>query len=344
MDRWGFEPQAFAMPRFGGSRAEYKVNKSVVAEYFEYRLSRVKAEKSHYWIKKSIMDYLKFSKYKIDRDSLMRFQNWYKSKYEFEGQAKYHSNLRNFLEWLYKKTGNHAFRELKDILEPPKKDSKKLNPILIREPDIHNLIKAVWEKDPTPYLKLKHITGILFAAYTGQRPDSTIAKITVDELRETISRDPPVLWIPEEKDKERFPHWVPIHPVLREWLQAYIEHYNPELEKEQVRGIAFSYYSMRKLFDRLNIKAIHTGRKITYSHLRKFFEQMCNNVLMVHPGLRDYIMAHNTGSLDVQSYDGKLPSEIYGQYMVAWGKVNLAPEEVKLEVLLNRLKNLEYKI
>lgn len=70
-------------------------------------------------------------------------------------------------------------------------------------------------------------------------------------------------------------------------------------------------------------------RKITYSHLRKFFEQMYNNVLVVqlpedrkvpavHPGLKDYIMAHNTGSLNVRSYDGKLSSEIYEQYMTAW--------------------------
>ncbi|MBO8179540.1 MAG: hypothetical protein H0Z19_03535 [Archaeoglobus sp.] len=271
----------------------------------------------------------------------MKFQNWYKSKYGFESQAKYHSNLRNFLEWLYKKTGNPYFRELKEVFEPPKKDSKKLNPILIREPDIHNLIKAVSEKDPTPYLKLKHISGILFAAYTGQRPDSTISKITVDEIKEAIQRDPPLLWIPEEKDKERFPHWIPIHPVLRDWLEVYVKVYDPTLEKEQSRGIAFSYYSMRKLFDRLNIKAIHTGRKITYSHLRKFFEQMCNNVLVVHPGLRDYIMAHNTGSLDVQSYDGKLPSEIYDQYMAAWGNVNPISEGVDLKDLIKDLEGSE---
>jgi hypothetical protein len=42
-------------------------------------------------------------------------------------------------------------------------------------------------------------------------------------------------------------------------------------------------------------------------------------------------MAHNTGSLNVQSYDGKLPSEIYEQYMVGWGEVNLVPESVNLE-------------
>ena len=65
---------------------------------------------------------------------------------------------------------------------------------------------------------------------------------------------------------------------------------------------------------------------------------MCNNVLMTHPGLRDYIMAHNTGSLDVQSYDGKPPSEIYDQYMAAWGKVNLVSKDASLEELLKNLR------
>ncbi|WP_156786060.1 hypothetical protein [Archaeoglobus veneficus] len=37
---------------------------------------------------------------------------------------------------------------------------------------------------------------------------------------------------------------------------------------------------------------------------------------------------------DVQSYDEKLPNEIYEQYMAAWGKVNLVPEEVRLEGLI----------
>ncbi len=35
----------------------------------------------------------------------------------------------------------------------------------------------------------------------------------------------------------------------------------------------------QKLLTQIDIKAIRTGRKITYSHLRKFFEQMYNNVL-----------------------------------------------------------------
>ncbi|MDK2782061.1 MAG: hypothetical protein PWR13_1089 [Archaeoglobi archaeon] len=344
MDRWGFEPQASAMPMNQRGDGSIKLKKEVVERYFKYRRSRVSSERSIYWIEKPLMDYLKFSNFEVSRDKLMEFQNFYKSNYGFESQMKYHSNLRNFLEWLAKVTGNEEVRRMKEVLEAPVRPVRKFNRIIIREQDIHNLIKEVWKKDPSAYLKLKHISGILFASYTGQRPMSTVAKITVDELREAVSRFPPVLWIPENKDKEGFPHWVPIHPVLRRWLEVYIEYYDPSRENEEFRGIAFSYYSMRKLFDRLNVKAVHTGVKIAYSHLRKFFEQMCNNVLTVrlpdgrvvpavHPGLRDYIMAHNTGSLDVQSYDGKLPEEIYEQYMMGWKKVRLVPRGIDLNKL-----------
>ncbi len=322
----GFEPGTSASSRLP------KI-KDLVEEYLEYRFSRVNSEKSKWWIQKTINELMKHTRGNLSREKLMKFQNWYKTNYEYEAQCKFHDNTRNFLEWLYKRTGNEEFRKLKEVLERPQKASKKINFIVLREPDVHNLVKAVWNSTFTPYLKLKLIAGILFAAYTGQRPDATTGKLTFEEFEEALKRDPPMLWVPENKDKESFPHWVPLHPVVVEWIRPVIELRHIGQSKH-----IFPYDLVRKAFDELNIKAVHTSRKITYSHLRKFFEQMCNNILMVHPGLRDYIMAHNTGSLDVQSYDGKLPSEIYEQYMAAWKDVNLVPEEVRLEDLLNHIR------
>ncbi len=310
-----------------------KLSDDIIKEYLEYRFARIKSPKSQWWIEKVISELMKHTKGRLTRQNLMGFQNWYKTTYEYEAQCKFHDNTRNFLEWLSKRTGNEEFRKLKEILERPQRNSKKLNPIIIREPDILSLVKTIWESDFTPYLKLKIISAILFSAYTGQRPDATTGKLTYEEFENALNRNPPMLWIPEEKDKENFPHWVPLHPVVVEWLKPVIG-----LRDHSQSDRIYPYDLIRKVFDKLNIKAIHTGRKITYSHLRKFFEQMCNNVLMVHPGLRDYIMAHNTGSLDVQSYDGKLPSEIYQQYMEKWGKVNLVPKGVSLEELLNNLR------
>jgi len=349
MDRWGFEPQASRMPislNTGNTDnttypvSSFKVSKDLVRDYFKYRESRAKSKNWINWTKRQIREYLEFSNYTINAEKLGEFQNWYKSKYGYEAQSKYHTNLRNFLEWLYRRTRNPLLRDLKDILEAPRRNSKKLNPIIIREDDIRNIIKAIQEMPVSKYnpeyqidyFKLKYITATLLGAYTGQRPEATIGKLTFQDIEEALERDPPMLWIPEEKDKENFPHWVPIHPVLEKWLRKVIE--AKEIAPSER---PFPYDPLRKLYDKLNVKAIHTGRKITPSHLRKFFEQMCNNVLVVqlpdgrtvpamHPGLRDYIMAHNTGSLDVQSYDGKLPSEIYEQYMNAWKEVNLLPK------------------
>jgi len=60
----------------------------------------------------------------------------------------------------------------------PKKNSKKLNP-LDRSTTWY---LTVWRQEKDLYFKLKHITGILFATYTGQRPQSTISKLTVEEF------------------------------------------------------------------------------------------------------------------------------------------------------------------
>ncbi len=173
-----------------------------------------------------------------------------------------------------------------------------------------------------------------YLAYTGQRPQSTTDKLTFEDFEKALRIDLPTLRVFGVKAKE-FLHRIPIHPVVVEWLKPVIEFKN--LINAKDNDPVFPYNSLRIVLIDLDIKVHHTGMRIQPSHFRKFFEQMCNNVLMAHPGLRDYIMAHNTGSLDVQSYDGKLPSEIYHQYMEKWGRVNLVPEGVSLRKLINHL-------
>ncbi len=104
-----------------------------------------------------------------------------------------------------------------------------------------------------------------------------------------------------------------------EWLKPVIE-FRHLINAKDDDPVSL-YNSLRIVLIDLDVKAHHTGLRIQPFHLRKFFEQMCNNVLMVHLGLRDYITAHNTGSLDVQSYDGRISSEIYQQYMEKWGLI-----------------------
>ncbi|WP_048092213.1 hypothetical protein [Geoglobus acetivorans] len=303
----------------------------------------MKSERSKIWIEKTLKKLLEHTGGKITRESLLRFQSWYMRNFGYESQKKFYDNTRAFLEYLYKETGDLTFRELKEVLDRPQRQSKKLNKIIIRPVDVENVIKGIYNTPKSPYdppwkyayFRIKHIANTLFLAYTGQRPQSTTDRLTFEDFEKALKRNPPMLWIPEEKDKESFPHWVPLHPVVVEWIKPVIEFRHLINAKDSVP--VFPYNSLRIVLIDLDIKAHHTGMRIQPSHFRKFFEQMCNNVLMVHPGLRDYIMAHNTGSLDVQSYDGKLPSEIYRQYMEKWGKVNLVPPGVKLEKLVSML-------
>ena len=223
MDPEGFEPSASALQVLKGTREEYRLKDGEIQEYFEYRKSKVKSDKTLYWIEKSIRELMNHTKGKINRKTLIKFQNWFKSKYGYQSQCKFHDNTKNLLEWLYKKTGDTFFRDLQDVLERPTRDSKKLNEILVREADIKNVIKATWRiKIPKEY-RIKYVAAILFAAYTGQRPDATISKLTYNDFKDALSRKPPIIYIPEEKDKERFPHWVPIHPVVAKWLKKALE-------------------------------------------------------------------------------------------------------------------------
>ena len=228
----------------------------------------------------------------------------------YEFQKKFYGNIRAFLEYLYRETGDTTFRELKEVLDRPKRPSEKLNKIIIRPVDVENVIKGIYNTPRSPYhaprkyayFRIKHIANTLFLAYTGQRPQSTTDRLTLEDFEKALKRNP----LNAKDDDSIFP-----------------------------------YNSLRIVLIDLDIKAHHTGMRVQPSHFRKFFEEMCNNVLMVHPGLRDYIMAHNTGSLDVQSYDGKLPTEIYHQYIEKWGRVNLVPGGASLRNLVDFIHHTE---
>jgi len=97
------------------------------------------------------------------------------------------------------------------------------------------------------------VLSILFAAYTGQRPDATIGKLTFEDFEDALMRNPPMLWVPAEKDKESFPHWVPLHPVVVEWTKPIIELKHMGQSKR-----IFPYDLIRKALDELDIKAVHT--------------------------------------------------------------------------------------
>jgi chemotaxis protein CheY-P-specific phosphatase CheC len=59
----------------------------------------------------------------------------------------------------------------------------------------------------------------LFGAYTGQRSEATIAKLTVGQFREALADEKPVLLVDSSQDKVRMSHYVPLSPRVVEALK-----------------------------------------------------------------------------------------------------------------------------
>ena len=55
---------------------------------------------------------------------------------------------------------------------------------------------------------------VLFGAFTGQRPYSTIAQLRVEQLQEALKLEKPVVHVEPAQDKIRMEHYVPLHPQL----------------------------------------------------------------------------------------------------------------------------------
>ena len=152
---------------------------------------------------------------KLNRKTLIGFQNWYMNQYDsYDVLRKYYTYTRAFLEYVYKVTGNPLARDLKDILDKPERPSKKINPIIIREDDVRNIVRATYNLPRDPhvsverhvYSKIKFIAAILLAAYTGQRPDATIAKLDLRDLEDALSREThPSCGSPRRKTKSDSP-------------------------------------------------------------------------------------------------------------------------------------------
>ena len=84
-------------------------------------------------MKKIFKDLLEVTGRIISRDSILKFQNWYMTKYShYETRKKYYTTTKNFLKWLYKKTGDYRFRELKELLVTLKDQAKRSTPSTLK--------------------------------------------------------------------------------------------------------------------------------------------------------------------------------------------------------------------
>jgi hypothetical protein len=157
----------------------------------------------------------------------------------------------------------------------------------------------------------------LFGAYTGQRSEATIAKLTVGQFREALADDKPVLLVDSSQDKIRMSHYVPLIPRVVEALK-------PLLVGRDNDKLMFTHGSFLNWIKRQQIPMSRLKGHFVLGDLRKFAEQH-GDVIQWDQSNRAYILTHDVSGVSWSHYRNPLPGPVYDVYVRYWGDVELSP-------------------
>ncbi len=176
------------------------------------------------------------------------------------------------------------------FLEKPRtrKERKNITSRIITESDIETILstlqkakrKGVIDEDHA----LQFCAFVLFGAYTGQRPYSTISKLRVGQFKEALQHEKPTLHVEATQDKIRMAHYVPLHPQLTEVLSTLC---NGRANKAPM----FTFVSFYKWVREQKIPLSRCKGYFVPSDLRKFAEQW-GDVIGWNESNRSYILTH----------------------------------------------------
>jgi integrase len=117
------------------------------------------------------------------------------------------------------------------FLELPKavKTRKLVAGRIVTIEDVQNVLSVLKVRFTRGELDERHYVAynalITFGAFTGQRPDATIGRITAGQVKEALkfrSREP-TLHVSADQDKIRMAHYVPLHPRVIEAVEPLLD-------------------------------------------------------------------------------------------------------------------------
>jgi hypothetical protein len=142
---------------------------------------------------------------------------------------------------------------------------------------------------------------VLFGAFTGQRPYSTIKQLRVEQFREALKLEKPVVHVESAQDKIRMEHYVPLHPQLACMTELLCE------DKEGSEKM-FMLESFRLWLQKLRIPLTRCSSHFVTSDLRKFTEQH-GDVIGWNESNRAYILTHGVRGIEWSNYRHPLPEK-----------------------------------
>ncbi len=228
---------------------------------------------------------------------------------------------RAFLRYMSKISFDQRYAAFDLFLQLPRavKEQKRVTPRIVTKEDVENVLKAIEQAhrrgniDAYHYLNYKAI--VPFGAFTGQRPLSTIARLTVGQFRGAVRMDKPVVNVLPWQDKIRMQHYCPLHPQV-------VEAILPVLDGRRDDELVFEQLSFQLWLRHTEVQLRYGGARIVNGDLRKFCEQH-GDIIQWDQSNCSYILSHGVSGVDWSHYKHPLPENVYNIYMRYWGGVTL---------------------
>jgi integrase len=242
------------------------------------------------------------------------------SKYnDFYSQSKVLNFAKGFLKYQAKIALDPRYLAFEMFLEKPKvrKFRKKMTARIVTKDDVEHVLAVInleLRQRSIDELHAIHFKGlILFGAYTGQRPYSTIKQLRVEQFRQALQQEKPAVLVEPMQDKIRMEHFVPLHPQVVESAALLCEDRDGEAP-------IFALESFRKWAQKQRVPLSRSNSHFVTSDLRKFAEQH-GDVIGWNESNRAYILTHGVRGVEWSNYRHPLPEHVYDIYMRYWRRV-----------------------
>jgi hypothetical protein len=300
---------------------QFKYTKTELDSFVQWRIAGLE-HKSAVWILKAAEVFWKHTKGTISKESLEALRAFLFKKYDdFYAQGKVLNFTKGFLKYQAKLMFDPRYLAFDMFLEKPRvrKTRKKMTARVVTKDDIEHVLRFIRQQMFDGTIDKEHAQQfaaiILFGAFTGQRPYSTIAKLRVGQFRQALKLDKPVVHVESAQDKIKMEHVLPLAPQLRGVLEALCDGRDGG-EK------MFMLESFRKWLQKHKIPLVRCNSHFVASDLRKFAEQH-GDILGWNESNRAYILTHGVRGIEWSNYRHPLPEHVYDTYMKYWKDVEL---------------------
>jgi integrase len=287
--------------------------------YVEYRNTGL-TRKSQDWIGRAAKAVWNYTNGTVSKSNLDALRTNILQKYQSEdARSKILSFAIAFLKYLTKMRLDNRYLAFSIFLEKPKalKHRKRVTTRIITKQDIEHILARINTAESDGRLntyRAQHYTAfILFGAYTGQRSNATISRLTVKQFREAVRLEKPVVQVKASQDKIKIEHYVPLHPKAVEALKLL-------LDGKADDELMFEYNSLAMWIKRQKIPLSRLSGCFVLGDLRKFAEQY-GDVIQWEQSNRAYILTHGVSGVEWSHYRHPLPEYVYDIYMKYWKDV-----------------------